>query len=165
MEMDTADRQWRDEGETLADFLKAKADLFGDRPALYFKPGFRYLSWSYRELWEGAGRVASLLQSRGIGKGDRVVLAYFGCVRAGVVLVPLDLRSAPEFVARVSSKTRPKLAFVSSVTPQRPEGFDVPELLLDRIEEESSAMPEVHISCPGPSPDSPMRWTSSSSPG
>ena len=153
--MDTAERQWQDEGETLADFLKVKAGLFGDRPALYFKPGFRYLSWSYRELWEGAGRVASLLQSRGIGKGDRVllwapncpqwVLAYFGCVRAGVVLVPLDLRSAPEFVARVSSKTRPKLAFVSSVTPGRPEGFDVPELLLDRIEQESSAMPE-----PGP---------------
>ncbi len=153
--MDTVDRQWRDEGETLADFLKTKADLFGDRPALYFKPGFRYLSWSYRELWEGAGRVASLLQSRGIEKGDRVllwgpncpqwVLVYFGCVRAGVVLVPLDLRSAPEFVARVASKTRPKLAFVSSVTPRRPEGFDAPELLLDRIEQESSAMPE-----PGP---------------
>ena len=149
--MNTADMQWRDEGETLADFLRAKADLFGDRPALYFKPGFRYLSWSYRDLWEGAGRVASLLQSRGIGKGDRVllwgpncpqwVLAYFGCARAGAVLVPLDLRSAPEFVARVSSKTRPKLAFVSSVTPRRPEGFDVPELLLDRIEQESSSMP------------------------
>ena len=154
--MDTVDdRQWRDEGETLAAFLKAKADLFGDRPALYFKPGFRYLSWSYRDLWEGAGRVASLLQARGVEKGDRVllwgpncpqwVLVYFGCVRAGAVLVPLDLRSTPDFVARVSSKTRPKLAFVSSVTPRRPEGFEVPELLLDRIELESSAMPE-----PGP---------------
>ena len=80
--MNTADRQWRDEGETLADFLRAKADQFGDRPALYFKPGFRYLSWSYRDLWEGAGRVASLLQSRGIGKGDRVLL-WGPTVRSG----------------------------------------------------------------------------------
>ena len=48
------------------------------------------------------------------------VLAFFGCLRAGLVVVPLDLRSSPDFVERVASKTRPKLAFVSRVTPDRP---------------------------------------------
>ena len=61
---------------------------FEDRQALSFKPGFRYLHWSYRDVWEGAGRVASLLQQHGVAKGDRViiwgpnsphwVLSYFG---------------------------------------------------------------------------------------
>ena len=150
--METSNMEWREEGETLAEFLEAKAAAFGDRPALYFKPGFRYQTWSYRGLWEGAGRVASFLQNKGIDKGDRVllwapncpqwVLAFFGCIRAGVVVVPLDLKSNPDFVERVSSRTQPKLAFVSSVTPDRPDGFDVPEVLLDQIEAESREMSE-----------------------
>ena len=144
--------EWREEGETLVEFLEARARAFGPRPALHFKPGFRYLTWSYQDLWDGAGRVASFLQSRGVEKGDRVllwgpncpqwVLAFFGCVRAGAAAVPIDLRSNADFVDRVSSRTRPKLAFVSSVTPDRPDGFEVPEVRLDDVEAESSQMGE-----------------------
>ena len=150
--MNTSALDWRQEGDTLVEFLEAKAREYGPRPALYFKPGFRYQTWTYQDLWEGSGRVASLLQQRGLEKNDRVllwgpncpqwVLAFFGCLRAGLVVVPLDLRSSPDFVERVASKTRPKLAFVSRVTPDRPDGFDVPEMLLDQIESESLNMPE-----------------------
>ena len=150
--MSSSALDWREEGETLVEFLEAKATQFGSRPALYFKPGFRYQTWTYQDLWEGSGRIASLLQHRGLEKNDRVllwspncpqwVLAFFGCLRAGLVVVPLDLRSSPDFVERVASKTRPKLAFVSRVTPDRPDGFDVPEILLDQIESESLDMPE-----------------------
>ncbi len=150
--MNTSALDWRQEGDTLVEFLEAKAREYGHRPALYFKPGFRYQTWTYQDLWEGSGRVASLLQHRGLEKNDRVllggpncpqwVLAFFGCLRAGLVVVPLDLRSSPDFVERVASKTRPKLAFVSRVTPDRPDGFDVPEMLLDQIESESLNMPE-----------------------
>ncbi len=150
--MSTSTIDWHEEGDTLVDFLEAKAREFGPRPALYFKPGFRYQTWTYQDLWEGAGRVASMLQQRGLEKNDRVllwgpncpqwVLAFFGCLRAGLVVVPLDLRSSPDFVERVASKTRPKLAFVSRVTPDRPAGFDVPEALMDQVESDSHGMPE-----------------------
>jgi non-ribosomal peptide synthetase component E (peptide arylation enzyme) len=53
-------------GETLNQFLEERARRFGPRTALLFKPGFRYQRWSYAQLWEGAGRVASLLKQRGL---------------------------------------------------------------------------------------------------
>ena len=36
--MATYSAEWREEGETLVEFLEARARAFGLRPALYFKP-------------------------------------------------------------------------------------------------------------------------------
>ena len=131
--------------QTIDQFLEDAARRFGDRPALLFKPGFRFRTWSYRALYDDVQRVAALLQSRGIGKGDRVilwgpnaphwVLAFFGCLRIGAVLVPLDLRSTPDFVQQVISKTAPVLAFISRVTPQEGVRLEVPALLFEDLEQ------------------------------
>ena len=114
-------------GDTLVDFLQVAAESYGSRDALLFKPGFRYHRWSYRDVWESAGRVATLLQERGVKKGDRViiwapnsphwVLALFGTIRAGAVAVPLDLNCADDFAENVAARTRPASAFVSRMTP------------------------------------------------
>ena len=98
-----------------------------------------------------SGRVASLLQRNGLAKGDRVVLwghnspqwvlAFFGCLRAGVVLVPLDLRSAPDFVRKVVSKTSPKMAFVSRATPEWHQELDLSHTCLEELEELSQSLP------------------------
>ena len=131
--------------QTVSQFLEKAARQFGERPALLFKPGFRYRTWSYRALYDDVQRVATLLQSRGIGKGDRVVLwgpnaphwvlAYFGCLQIGAIVVPLDLRSTPDFVHQVTSKTAPVLAFVSRVTPQEGVRLEVPTLLFEDLEQ------------------------------
>ncbi|MBI4201822.1 MAG: AMP-binding protein [Chloroflexi bacterium] len=139
--------------ETLVQFLEEAAQKFGTRPALFFKPGFRYQRWSYQRLWEDSAKVASLLQQRGLQKGDRAilwaynspqwVLAFFGCLRAGVIAVPVDLRSTPDFSARVIAKTRPKVIFVSRLTPDlEPDR----EMQIIRIEELES----LSQSCPAP---------------
>ena len=114
--------------DTLVEFLRTTAEKHASRDALLIKPVFRYLRWTYSRLWEDSGKVASLLQQRGLTKGDQVVLwgpnsphwvlIFFGCVRAGVVVIPLDLRSAPDYVERVISRTDPKLAFTSRFTPK-----------------------------------------------
>ena len=111
---------------TVNDFLDDIVRRFGDRPALLFKPGFRYRVWSYRGLLDTAAQVAALLRERGVGKGDRVILwgpnaphwafAFFGCLRVGAILVPLDLRSTADFVRQVVAKTAPVLAFTSRAT-------------------------------------------------
>ena len=95
-------------GGTVINFLKRAVDRHGPRDALLFKPAFRYLKWSYSRLWKESGQVATLLQQRGLKKGDQViiwgpnsphwVLIFFGCLRAGIIVVPLDLRSAPDHV-------------------------------------------------------------------
>ncbi|MFQ5934103.1 MAG: AMP-binding protein, partial [Dehalococcoidia bacterium] len=137
--------------DTMVRFLQDRAREFGDRPALLFKAGFRYRRWSYTQVWEETGRVASLLRQRGLAKGDRVllwgpncpqwVLAFFGCMRAGVIVVPLDLRSAADFVQSVASKTRPQLAFVSRVTPEFRDDLGLPEVYLEDLEKLYQGLP------------------------
>jgi len=130
--------------QTLNDLLETAASRFGESPALLIKPGIRVRNWSYRELWEASGKVAAHLHGRGIAKGDRVVIwapnrpewvvALFGCLRLGVIAVPFDIRSAPEFVAAVLSQTEPKFAFVSQFTPENAEIDALPHLNIEDLE-------------------------------
>ncbi len=137
---------------TLVEFLRNRTREHGPRDALLFKPGFRYLSWSYSRLWRESGKVASLLQARGLSKGDQVLLwgpnspqwalVFFGCIRAGVVVVPLDLRSAPDYVERVVSRISPRLAFTSRYTPKGDVHLGVPEIAFEELESAIYDMPE-----------------------
>ena len=130
--------------DTIVEFLREAAARHGPRDALLIKPAFRYIRWTYDRLWEDSGRVATLLQRRGLNKGDQAilwgpnsphwVLAFFGCLRAGVVLIPLDLRSAPDYVSRVISRTEPKLAFTSRFTPKGDVVLGVPEITFEELE-------------------------------
>ena len=130
--------------QTLNDLLETAAGRFGDATALSIKPGIRVRRWSYRELWEAAGRVAAYLNGRGIEKGDRVVIwapnrpewvvALFGCMRLGAIAVPFDIRSAPEFVAGVLGQTDPKFAFISQFTPENAEVDALPHLNIEDLE-------------------------------
>ena len=139
-------------GSTVVEFLRRCVDTHGPRDALLFKPGFRYQRWSYDQLWAEAGRVASLLQDRGLNKGDQVllwgpnsphwVLIFLGCLRAGVVLVPLDLRSAPDYVERVIARVSPKLAFTSRLTPKNGADLGVPEITFEELESAIHALPQ-----------------------
>ena len=131
-------------GDTMVSFLRGASEKFGPRTALMFKPAFRYQRWSYADLWEESGRVATMLQERGLAKGDRVllwgpncpqwVLSFFGSLRAGGVVVPLDLRCPAEFVRNVASQTEPKLAFVSRLTPEFRSELGVPEVYFEELE-------------------------------
>ncbi|MBW4716871.1 (2,3-dihydroxybenzoyl)adenylate synthase [Saccharothrix obliqua] len=80
-------------GETLGDFLAARAARYGDRVAVV--DGER--RWTYRELDERASRTARGFLARGIRPGDRVVVqlpnvaeyaaVVFGLFRAGALPV------------------------------------------------------------------------------
>ena len=138
--------------QTIIEFLAGAAERFGERPAVLFKPGIRYQQWSYDELWEGSGRVASLLRERGLKRGDRAllwgpncpqwVLSFFGCIRAGVIAVPLDLRSPDDFVEKVVSKSGPSLAFVSRLTPGGGGALDIPLVRFEDLAQLTDALPE-----------------------
>src|SRR5919202_6714588 len=109
--------------DTLGEFLRAKASEFEDRPALLYRPRYRTDVWSYRRLLDESGRVACWLQARGVTPGQRVVLwapnspwwvaAFFGALRCGAIVVPLDMRSGPDFRAQVFGQTEPALALIA----------------------------------------------------
>lgn len=89
------------------------------RLAIVSPRGLRRRETSYGELAVLARRFAAELVSRGISKGDRVLLwgengpewvsAFFGCVLRGVLPVPVDFASAAEFARRVEAEISPKL--------------------------------------------------------
>ena len=130
--------------DTLVELLEESATGHGLNPALLIKPTFRYRVWTYADLWQESGRVASYLQKMGVRKADRVllwgpnmpqwVLAFFGVLRAGAVAVPLDVRSAPDFVAQVLERTGPRLAFTSRFTSQSVNG-DIPSVHLEELDQ------------------------------
>jgi long-chain acyl-CoA synthetase len=81
---------------SLASNLLSSASAHTDRIALRLGEAVT----TYRELDEASARVAGLLRDRGIGPGDRVgmmlpntpefALAYYGVLRVGGVIVPMN---------------------------------------------------------------------------
>jgi len=81
----------------LAQLLTDAAAKHGARPALKLDDQ----SITYEALNEGAARVAGLLKQRGVAPGDRVgimlpnipyfVMVYYGILRAGGVVVPMNV--------------------------------------------------------------------------
>jgi long-chain acyl-CoA synthetase len=124
----------------LEDYLKR-----GGETAFAHTRGLRLERWSYRRVAETAFRFARELEARGVSKGERVLLwaangpewvaALFGCALAGAVAVPLDVESAPDFVARVQSQTKARLALVSLETERKAAPLGVPALRLEELED------------------------------
>jgi long-chain acyl-CoA synthetase len=128
--------------QTLCDLQDAVIGKYGSRRALVFTGEDGTWGWSYAELGEQTGRVAAWLAGQGVGPGARVILwagnspwwvaAYFAVLRLGGAVVPLDVRSAPDFVRRVAGQTTPALALLDRATaPGWPD--DLPSRALDSL--------------------------------
>jgi long-chain acyl-CoA synthetase len=95
--------------ETLLDFFDDR--IRSERPFLVYDGGYRSYAWSYAEIRRAALGLAERLRAHGVAPGDRVVLwgenraewvvALWGCLLAGAVAVPIDLRTSPDLVGRV----------------------------------------------------------------
>ncbi|HXG40854.1 MAG TPA: AMP-binding protein [Candidatus Limnocylindrales bacterium] len=105
--------------KTLLDLLDDAVDRFADRPAvgLRSEDGTTW-TWTYRELRRRATIAAWRLRALGLERGDRLLTwspstpelpaVYFGAMRAGLVLVPLDLRMAPDAIQRIVALAEPR---------------------------------------------------------
>src|SRR3989304_2013956 len=130
-------------GPTLIDLIRDGAKRYGDRPALLIRPGFRTRIWSYRDLGDLAPRVARVLTDMGLERGDRVLIwgvnrpegsiGFFGALFAGIVLVPLDVRSQPEFVEKIAQRTRAKLVLASTQTAPAAQALNLPVVLIGSL--------------------------------
>ena len=89
--------------------------------------GYRIERWTYGRIAEESCRFARELESRGIGRGDKVLIwsenspewliAFWGCVLRGVVVVPIDKISTAEFASRVGQQVNAKLVVFSDTVP------------------------------------------------
>jgi long-chain acyl-CoA synthetase len=122
--------------ETLNDIIEVSAEKFGNKDALIIKPGFRTRAWTYRDLADLVPRAARYLAESGIKKGDRVLMfgvnrpeygiAILAALRAGAVLVPLDVNSPAEFVTKIAQRTRASAALVTMQTKERAAALGIP---------------------------------------
>jgi len=124
--------------ETLLSFLDDCAAR-GAQTAVVHWRGLRISRWSYARLGAAAFQFARELEAREIGRGDRVlfwsenspewIVAFYGCLLRGAVVVPLDLKSAPDFASRVQQQVSAKLLLADESQPQ----LDVPRLSLNNL--------------------------------
>jgi len=115
-----------------------------DEIAIAHQCGLRVARWTYGRLARTASQFARELESRGVGKGDRVlfwgenspewVAAFFGCLLRGAIAVPLDEQSASDFVHRVHRQVESRLLLLGE---EQARNFkdQTPALRLDKLVE------------------------------
>src|SRR5919106_4606319 len=95
---------------TLIDFFEDLSRIDGD--FLTYDDGYRSWSYTYEVTTERAHAFAAKLHASGITKGQHVVIwsenrpewvmALWGCLLRGVVLVPIDYRASSDFLLKVA---------------------------------------------------------------
>src|SRR4029077_13764824 len=120
----------------LDDFLRRDQEC-----AYVQRSGYRTARWCYRQVAETAFQFASELARRDINKGDRILIwgansaewvgAFLGCALRGVIVVPIDDASAPDFALRVYEQVSAKLLLCSRKYA-RPS---IPTLVLEDLQE------------------------------
>jgi len=112
----------------LSSVLEHSARLTPGRIAITFKSQ----NTTYAELNAAADRVAAGLHALGIRAGDHVALscpnvpwypiAYFGILKAGAVVVPLNVMLKPREIAYHLKDSHARLYFAFEGTPELPMG-------------------------------------------
>ena len=95
---------------TLIDFFDDLATIDGE--FLVYDDGYRTWSLTYAEVADAARAFAARLRAAGITKGQSVaiwsenrpewIVALWGCLLEGVILVPIDYRTSAAFLLRVA---------------------------------------------------------------
>ena len=101
--------------DSLLDIIDQGEARYGDRFAFGMRADDGSSEhWTYRELNRHSRLIAWRLRALGLAPGDRLLVwtpaspavpaLYFGAMRAGAVVVPLDLRMSPDAIERIAEK-------------------------------------------------------------
>jgi long-chain acyl-CoA synthetase len=116
---------------SLLDLIEDAAERYAGRVQLSLRTdeGLQ-LPWSAADVNRHSKLVAWRLRQLGLKPGDRLLTwspstpalpaVYFGAMRAGVMVVPLDLRMAPEVLQRIATAAAAEWMAVGT-------GFDAPD--------------------------------------
>jgi long-chain acyl-CoA synthetase len=98
------------------EFSKCQAEY------LQYDDGYRSWKYTYAQVGLAAQCFASRLGEQNIGKGDKVIFwsenrpewiaAFWGCVLAGVIVVPIDYRTSTEFLRHLQEIVEARLILV-----------------------------------------------------
>jgi long-chain acyl-CoA synthetase len=147
--------------ESLAKFFLDNYQSHRGERACRQRHGYRIESFTYGEILDMARGFAQRLETRGIAKGDRVMIwgencaewiaAFFGCVLRGVIVVPMDDSSTTDFAMRVFQQVQAKLMVGSRqhLHGCSAAGFSIAGMSLDdlsgEIDFQSEKAPQVAL--------------------
>ena len=137
--------------DTLIDFFGDLSHARGE--FLVYDNGFRSRGYSYAEVARAARGFASRLHEHGLRKGDKIVVwsenrpewivAFWGCLLRGIVVVPIDYRASPDFLARVSRIVAARLILIGQDLPPLTAPIDAPVWKLYELEWRDGTAPDV----------------------
>jgi len=117
--------------------------------AFIWRRGYRNVRWTYAALMRGAAHFAADLETRGIGKGERVLLwgensgawvaAFLGCLLRGAVAVPMDAIAEKSLAERVARQAGVRVAVTARGMPS--SGLAEATICLDEIGEAADGRP------------------------
>jgi long-chain acyl-CoA synthetase len=106
--------------DTLIDFFRDLIAIRGE--FLVYDDGYRRRGHTYEDVGRAARAFAARLAGAGLAKDDKVVFwgenrpewiaCYWGCLISGIVVVPIDYRSSPDFVTRVRRLVQARIVLV-----------------------------------------------------
>lgn len=98
---------------------------------LVYDDGFRTARHTYSDVAQASRSLASRLRELGIQQGDKVLLwgenrpewivALWGCILAGVTVVPVDYRSSGELLIRIQEVAKARLLLVGDEVEVPPD--------------------------------------------
>src|SRR5271167_4115313 len=116
--------------------------------------GYRVQRLTYGEILANAHRFAHELEARQIAKDDKVliwgencaewVVAFFGCLLRGAIVVPIDRIAAPDFAQRVAQQVDARLCVGS--TQNHISG--IAEINLESLHEQIAAHSDQPVASP-----------------
>ena len=128
--------------DTLIDFFDDLTLARGD--FLVHDDGFRSRACTYVDVGRAARAFAARLHHHGLRKGDTIVfwsenrpewiVAFWGCLLRGVVVVPIDYRASPGFLTRVARIVDAKIVLIGQDVPPLPAGIDTPVWKLHELD-------------------------------
>lgn len=119
--------------------------------------GFRIRSFAYSDIAQAARSFACRLGAAGLHKRDRAIIwaenrpgwiiGFWGCVLAGVTVVPLDAHTSPEFVSSVANLVRARLLLIGEEVQvdSLSSDPDLPRWSLRELESPVGAVPTAEI--------------------
>ena len=143
--------------DTLLDFFRDLIEIRGE--FLVFDDGYRRRRHTYGDVGRAARGFAARLVAAGLRKGDKVVFwgenrpewiaCYWGCLLLGIIVVPVDYRSRPEFLARVRQLVDSRLILIGDDVAPIPADVDLDGaerwLFADLDWREDGPMPDVPV--------------------
>ena len=135
--------------DTLIDFFADLSEARGE--FLVYDDGFRSRGYSYGEIATAARWLASRLHAIGLQKGDKVVfwsenrpewiVAFWACLLRGIIVVPIDYRASPDFLARVAAIVSTRLILIGQDLPPFTPPAGIPVWKLHELEWPNDAPP------------------------